>query len=70
MTKKQFELIAKAMNNAMPKYYSLCEVERYDQWKHDVNELVRYFSMEFDRFDANKFRLACTGGKPFWNCRV
>lgn len=67
MTRKHFELVAKAMRESRPPHSnSECGLSKQVQWRNDVEQLIRAFTTVNERFDANRFRQA-VGVE--WDCQ-
>lgn len=56
MTKKDFELIAAALNQSRPSPY---DGDKFDQWVYVVEDMVSKLRTTNDRFNSERFRTAC-----------
>jgi hypothetical protein len=59
MTRKDFELIARAMAETRPPAGSPFTAELREQWEKDILALARMCEAQNPRFNRQKFREAC-----------
>lgn len=59
MTKKDFEMIAKALKNATPTEVEQEQGTTQDGWIKSVREMARELGRNYPKFDVQKFLLAC-----------